>query len=384
MNIKANVLVVGNSGVGKSTLINTVFDFERAAVGEGSTITRKMAIYETGKTNFRLIDTRGLEYGWRAQIQTKNALSKWSKDSVKKNEEEKYIHIIWYCIDATSKRVFSKNLDLLKNVARLWKNIPIIIVLTKSYSEKELEENFRMVKISLEKYKTQHLHIVGIIPVVAKPFAVNEEIIIPPVGVDHLIERTNEIIPEAFRINEKSVRELSLRIKRTNANSLTIAATSGAAVIGAVPIPVADSLILMPLQSGLVIGISKIYGLNKKDRNSNNITNAIISSGAVTLGARTVISGLKAIPGLNIAAALINSVVAAVITAVIGEITIKIMEKMQKGEVQPENLEWIRKFAESEFLSRTGKYVGKLGKSLEGKDPKHVGKVISEIFKKGV
>lgn len=379
---KANVLVMGNSGAGKSTLINSVFNFECAAVGDGDAVTEKMEIYETEDVNFRAIDTKGLEYGILAQIHTKYLIKKWSKDSVKKNNEEKYIHIIWYCVDATSKRIFEKNLDSIKNVAKMWKGIPIIIVLTKSYSETETENNISMVKKCLAKYKDNNsLNVVDIIPVVSSQFPINNETIIPPTGVDKLVEKTNDIMQEAFKINKKAVSDFSLRMKHANAKALTITATSGAAIIGAVPIPVADSLVLMPLQSGLVIGISKIYGIKKEETNFNDIVNAIVNSGVVTMAAKTIISLLKAIPGLNIAAALMNAVVAAVITAVFGEITIAIMEKITKGEVDPKNLDWMKKFAESEFFEKIGKYVDKLGKKIKDKDAKDIGKIISNIFK---
>lgn len=382
MGEKANVLVMGNSGAGKSTLINSVFKFERAAVGSGDAVTEKMEIYETEDVNFRAIDTKGLEYGILAQIHTKNLIRRWSKDSVKKNNEEKYIHIIWYCIDATSKRIFDKNLDSIKNVAKMWKNVPIIIVLTKSYSETETEDNINMVKKCLAKYKdNKWLNVVDIIPVISSQFSINSETIIPPTGVDKLVEKTNDVMPEAFKINKESVFDFSLRMKRANANALTATATSGAAIIGAVPISIADSLILMPLQSGLVIGISKIYGIKKENTDFNSIENAIIDSGAVTLGAKTVISLLKAIPGLNIAAALMNAVVAAVITAVVGEITIGIMEKVVKGEVDPNNFDWMKKFAEAEFLKKVGKYIDKLRKQLKDKDAKNIGKLIANIYR---
>jgi uncharacterized protein (DUF697 family)/GTP-binding protein EngB required for normal cell division len=381
MSEKANVLVMGNSGAGKSTLINAVFNFDHAAVGDGDSVTEKMTIYQTEDVNFRIIDTKGLEYGILVRIQTKNSIKKWSKDSVKKNNENNYIHIIWYCVDATSKRVFDENLDSVKKVSQMWRDVPIIIVLTKSYSETETISNVNMVKKSIEKYKdNKQLNVVDIIPVVAQQFQINSDIVIPPVGVDKLIEKTNDIIPEAFKINEESVFEFSLRLKRANANGLVITATAGAAVVGAVPIPIADSLILMPLQSALVIGITKIYGIKKEVANLNNIAEVILSSGTVTIAAKTIISGLKAIPGINLAAALINAVVAAVITTVIGEITVTIMEKIVKGEVDPKDLDWMKKFADNEFLKKVGRYTSKLGENLEGKGPKEIGEIITNIF----
>lgn len=381
MGEKANVLVMGNSGAGKSTLINSVFNFDRAEVGNGNTVTKKMTIYENEDVNFRAIDTKGLEYGLRGQIQAKNAIKKWSKNSVKSSNAEEYIHIIWYCVDATSKRFFDKNIDTIKNVSKMWKNIPIIIVLTKSYSEIETAENIGVVRNRIEQYKDKDsLNIDGIIPVVAQQFPINTATIVPAIGVDRLIEITNEIMPESFKINKESVADFALRLKRNNANILVVTATSGAGVVGAVPIPFADSLILTPLQIGMIKGIMRIFDFKGEDDSYNKIAETLIGGGVVTIGAKTIISSLKAIPGLNLAAYIINMIVASVITAVLGEITIKIMEKITKGELDPSNLEWMRKFAENEFMKRVGKYIEKIGKSAEPKDSKNIEKVIANIL----
>lgn len=84
---KANILVMGNSGVGKSTLINSVFDFAQAPVGNGTAVTKKMTVYENDQLNFRVIDSKGIEYGLSAQLQTKREIIKWSKTSVKKEKK---------------------------------------------------------------------------------------------------------------------------------------------------------------------------------------------------------------------------------------------------------------------------------------------------------
>lgn len=382
MSKKANILVMGNSGTGKSTLINAVFNFDEATVGIGHAGTENMQPYEKENVSFRIIDTKGLEFGFLAQLKTKNQIKKWLKQGINKLAEDKYIHIIWYCVDATSKRLFDKNLDSIKNVAKMWKNIPIMIVLTKSYSETEISENIKMVKDCIGKYKNnKDLNIVDIIPVVAQQFSINNETTVPSIGVDLLVEKTNELLPEAIRINKESVDEFAMRIKRKNANALTIAATSGAAVVGAIPIPIADALILVPLQGSMIYGISKIYDIKKDGENIKNIENRIIGSGVVVLAAKTIITFIKGIPGLNIAASIINAVVAAIITAVIGEISITIMEKVAKGEIDIDDLEWMGKFADEQFMNKIGKYLDKLGKNIENKDPKKIGKFISDIFK---
>ena len=59
---RGNVLVIGNSGVGKSTLINSVLGDEKAKTGYGSSgTTDKLEIYESEEVAFRIIDTVGFE-----------------------------------------------------------------------------------------------------------------------------------------------------------------------------------------------------------------------------------------------------------------------------------------------------------------------------------
>lgn len=385
MDKKANVLVMGNSGVGKSTLINTVYRFEKAGVGIGSSVTDKMTIYESKEVNFRAIDTKGLEYGMLAQIQTKNSIKKWSKSSVKDNKEEKYIHMIWYCMDATSKRLFHKNLDTIQSVAKMWKDVPIIIILTKSYSEAEIDENTEMVRSAINSYKgSKYLNIVDIIPVVSKQYQINNEVIISPMGITQLVEKTNDQIPEAFRINRIAVNEFNIKIKHNNATALVATATSSAAIVGAIPIPIADSLVLMPLQSGMIYGVAKIYGFKSDDSIMKTAMDTIIQSGSVTLVAKGIISALKTIPGINLAASLINAIVAGIITAVLGEITIAIMEKIAKGEITAKDIDFISKFSETEYHNKVGKYLDKIKELLlDNKikvDGKNIGKLIEILF----
>ena len=46
------------------------------------------------------------------------------------------------------KRIFDKNLDLLYSISKMWQGIPIIIVLTKSYSSAEINNNIKANRVS--------------------------------------------------------------------------------------------------------------------------------------------------------------------------------------------------------------------------------------------
>ena len=86
---KGNVLVIGNSGVGKSTLINAVLGEEVARTSYGTKgTTPKLDIYESEKIPFRLIDTIGFEPGFLQKNQAINAVKDWSKDCAKVGKED--------------------------------------------------------------------------------------------------------------------------------------------------------------------------------------------------------------------------------------------------------------------------------------------------------
>ena len=90
---KPNVVVIGNSGVGKTTLIRTLL-----ADSEFQTeITKELRLYDGPNLQFRLIDTIGFEYGYLNQVKAINSIKKWTKESVKNNNGvDRQINRIWY------------------------------------------------------------------------------------------------------------------------------------------------------------------------------------------------------------------------------------------------------------------------------------------------
>ena len=58
---RLNLLVAGRSGVGKSTLINAVFQGNLAETGQGRPITKDIKAYSKEGIPLTLFDTKGLE-----------------------------------------------------------------------------------------------------------------------------------------------------------------------------------------------------------------------------------------------------------------------------------------------------------------------------------
>jgi predicted GTPase len=59
----ANILIIGQTGVGKSTLINAVFRKPLAAAGTGRPVTKVIQRFEDPDVPVTLYDTKGVELG---------------------------------------------------------------------------------------------------------------------------------------------------------------------------------------------------------------------------------------------------------------------------------------------------------------------------------
>ena len=375
MEKKANILVLGTSGAGKSTLINTVIGKEVAKVGNGKHGTDKMEAYESEDLCFRLIDSRGLEYGFWDTQRTIKDMSDWMKAGLK--GEKPRIHMLWFCVDATSKRFSAKTMKTLEYVKREWKEIPIIVVLTKSFFPAEDRENIEMVEETFRKVARKTGMPVAIIPVLAQP---PKGMNIVPRGIEELIRTTEAHLDEAFRDSEEAVYRYDLKRKKLNAQALTALATSSAAIVGAVPLSLPDSVVLTTMETGLISAIAKIYKVDRKDDLTQKIMSRIIEAGAASMAAKMVLNRLKLIPGVaNIAADVLNAVVAGTIVFGIGEASAVIMEKVYLGEIDEENLDWVNKIVNGQMgavASKVAKLVTDNGGKIRVKD------VIESLVKK--
>ena len=375
MEKKANILVLGTSGAGKSTLINTVIGKEVAKVGNGKHGTDKMEAYESEDLCFRLIDSRGFEYGFWDTQRTIKDMSDWIKAGLK--GEKPRIHMLWFCVDATSKRFSAKTMKTLEYVKREWKEIPIIVVLTKSFFPAEDRENIEMVEETFRKVARKTGMPVAIIPVLAQP---PKGMNIVPRGIEELIRTTEEHLDEAFRDSEEAVYRYDLKRKRLNAQALTALATSSAAIVGAVPLSLPDSVVLTTMETGLISAIAKIYKVDRKDDLTQKIMSRIIEAGAASMAAKMVLNRLKLIPGVaNVAADVLNAVVAGTIVFGIGEASAIVMEKVYLGEIDEENLDWVNNIVNGKMgavASKVAKLVTDNGGKIRVKD------VIESLVKK--
>lgn len=380
---RGNVLVIGNSGVGKSTLINAVLGDEKAKTGWGTTgTTNRLELYEpeNDEIPFRIIDTIGFQPGILQQQRAIQAVKKWSKECAKKGHEDNQINVIWFCVEGTSRKLFPETIKNMTRAASLWESVPVVVVITKSYSVPEREQNIELVHNAFAAQKRHGSNLRKVIPVVAAPYVLNETAFAAPDGISELIETTNSLMPEGFKAAEKDLSKFILNRKRILAQSVVTTATAAAVVVGAVSIPFSDAVLLTPTEIAEVNAIAKIYGIGK-DEKSKQFLNSIIEVGTVGTAAKALISALKAIPGINLGASVINAVIAGVIVAGLGEGSVYAFEQVYLGNKSINDIDWVKKLIESKLsIAVVEKAKPILEKLKDASDSKAILKAVLELI----
>lgn len=326
-----NVMVLGKTGVGKSTLINNMFSAHLAETGVGKPVTKEIQKFEKPGLPLAIYDTPGLELdGSNALEQLLEDVTAIIKSGRKSGDVNQMVHCLWYCIATPSHRFESAEIEFLRRVsAQSGTGIPVIVVLTQSYSKRDAETMRKAVE-------AEKLGVVDVVPVLAEPFVIDEAFpAILPYGLDSLAEVTYRVIPEEVREAFVVVGK-DLALKKKRARRLVATASATAAGIGAVPIPGPDAAILIPEQISMLAGITVIYGM---DFHKSDVI-AVAGPLLAMITGRTIVAELpKLIPGAGTAAgSVISAATAASLTSALGETTIIILEKMAKGEIHPEDL----------------------------------------------
>lgn len=121
---RPNILLLGNKGVGKSSLINTIFGHKLAETSPIKPETRGFHLYSTPDMSVNIIDSKGYEL--YNEVFFKQMLDNYIAENFA--DENKQIHICWYCISISSGRVLPFDIENIKYL--LSKKIPTAVVFT--------------------------------------------------------------------------------------------------------------------------------------------------------------------------------------------------------------------------------------------------------------
>ena len=179
------------------------------------------------------------------------------------------------------------------------------------------------------------------------------DLVLPPMGLEELLEATAEVIPEAVQRAFAAAQKANLELKKIGAHKVVVAAATAAAAAGASPIPFSDAALLVPIQVGMLAGISATFGIELSCAFFSTLVAAMAgTTGATFLGRAVVSNLLKFIPGVgSVAGGAISATTAAALTTALGMLYIAVLSKVftaSKGEApSPEAIA-------QEFKSRLG------------------------------
>jgi uncharacterized protein (DUF697 family)/GTP-binding protein EngB required for normal cell division len=276
----ATVLVAGRSGVGKSTLINAVFQGQLAETGHGRPVTREIREYSKPGVPISLIDSRGLEL--EHYRETIAELEKLLRDRQRDPDANHHVHCAWVCISEDSRRVDDGEIKLVELVAS--HGIPVVAVITKARSDLGFRAEVQRLFVAAQR--------------------------------------------------------VSIELKQRRARAVIATATAAAAAVGATPIPFADAALLVPIQIGMLVGISATFGLDVDDAFFGTLVTSVTGTVGATLAGRAIVGSLfKFIPGIGSAAGgAITGATAAALTTTLGQAYIRVLLRLlaaSHGEVPP-------------------------------------------------
>jgi uncharacterized protein (DUF697 family)/GTP-binding protein EngB required for normal cell division len=302
----ANILIAGRTGVGKSTLINSVFQGDFATTGHGRPVTPNTREITKEGIPLTIFDTRGLEMGdfARSLTELKTLVSERHAD----RDEKRHIHVAWVCISEDLRRVESAETEL---TAMLAEFMPVIGVITKARADK----GFRS--------EVQRLlpRTANVIRVRAIADELDDGHTLPPMGLKELVGLTLELFPEGQRRAFVAAQIADMALKRQRSHFIVGTAAASAAGIGAAPIPFADAALIVPIQIGMIAGITATYGISLSYSFLTTLVGSILGGTAATVTGRAIVGGLfKLIPGAgSIIGGAIAASTAAALTTALGE-----------------------------------------------------------------
>lgn len=183
-----NVIVIGKTGVGKSTLINAILGSKKVKTGIGEPITKKIEQFGDPNSIFNFFDTPGLELEESQQKKLKNDINNLICTRLKTGNVDQYIHCIWYCVNCNLSRFEETEKEFINELASKFK-IPIILVITQCYDIDLAKE----VHSSIKKNK---INVVRVLPILAEKETFDDfdiPVIAKSFGKNKLIKATKEI-----------------------------------------------------------------------------------------------------------------------------------------------------------------------------------------------
>lgn len=338
-NKKANILICGQTGAGKSSVINYVFDDNIADVSAGKPSTRGTKLYSGEQIN--IFDSEGYEVGGESQqhyykILFDDFLSK------RTGNDDDSIHLVWYAISGAGKRITDLDKELVEKIQKSGFRVCVILTKIDELDEEQFQAMTKTLKSTFNNIKYFTLS--------------TKDKEIPELKAytqwDELIAWSCEQIPDIRKTRFISALKDAIKEKHDQAQKITNLATASAVATAASPIPFSDAAILIPLQTGMVIQIASLYGMKLE---GSAIASFLGSAAISNLGKTLAGNLIKLIPGVgSVMGAMINGTVAGGFTYAIGYALNELLYKnaLEKSEGKSPTFDLVKILSGTEFLNQ--------------------------------
>lgn len=297
---RPNILVCGYTGSGKTSLVKAILGdvVPNDAIGDGRPKTMGYDCYENELVC--IWDSKGLENG-----EAEEGFTAHTRDFVREKQRDpdvdNHIHLVWYTIQGSGARVTDCDLNLIRNI---FNPEHVIVVVTKNDATRPRQKDALL--DALREAGVPRHRIV---------FTSDEES--GAVGCKELMRLSYEMLPEAYRDAfmeaqriDMEARIKAIRDKAIKAKAIVATAVAAAGTAGAIPIPLSDAAVLVPIQITMIATLAGLYGLREEA-----VKQAALPFVAKMVGMFAASSILKLVPGLG---SVVNATVAGALTGAMG------------------------------------------------------------------
>ncbi|ACX97789.1 GTPase [Helicobacter pylori] len=348
-----NILLMGATGVGKSSLINALFGKEIAKAGVGKPITQHLEKFIDEKKGLILWDTKGIED--KDYHDTMQSIKKEMEDSFKTLSEKEAIDVVYLCVKETSSRIQEREKALL-SFTKEW-NIPTIVIFTNT--QEKAGDAF--VK-EAQRVIDEEWGFKGFVRAYARVNSVAfsfRGIEVPIEGLKELVDETKKCLIDAkknkqnhFLLIQKANIQAQKQAMIDESKTIIHVASGAAGAAGLIPIPFSDALAIAPIQAGMIYKMNDAFGVKMKDSVAASLITGLLGVTAVAQVGRTLVNGLlKFIP---VAGSVAGGTTAVAITEGIGFAYLKVLETCfndEMGEVKLPAMDTIKSLFKESYLS---------------------------------
>ncbi|MDD7569974.1 MAG: 50S ribosome-binding GTPase [[Actinobacillus] rossii] len=329
-----NVLLMGKSGAGKSSLINAIFGVDIAKTGVGKPITQELEKISVKGKGVTLWDTKGIEA--KDFEATMKALENEIEKGIQSLNQKNAPHIALLCIDEPTARIEKREEDLIGLTQKY--NIPTIIVFTKTQYEAGQEFFEKAKEIINAKYedfiKDRYVRVNSVEGIILGHK-------IPKSGLETLIDLISSCMEEGHGAIQKHFLKIQavkmeekFQTMLDGAKKVIHFSATAAGTVGASPIPGSDAPAIAAIQSAMIYKLNSEFEVDMEKSAATSVITGILGITALAQVGKAVIAGvLKFIPVAgSILGGAISATTAFTITEAVGFAYIEVLKRFYNAE----------------------------------------------------